>query len=165
MTAFRGIEITKVVPSDKFVFPLDFLFLDFDTSKRIELESLDSEGKTRKLLIDVPNKIENPKEFQSLLEQYTSINEITISGEIKIIRLISKEEDEKISYLAFTPKGLQLIPFPPIITTAPTIFLSSAISFLYRNCRAFSSKLVNIKRENKVIEILELLFSLNLYHY
>jgi AAA15 family ATPase/GTPase len=147
--------IRKVDPHDKSIFPLDFLFHNFDTSRKIELKSEDSENRVREVLIDIPNRIENTKEFQDLVDQYIQSES---RGEIKIVRLISKEEGkEKISFLAFTPKGLQFIPFPPPQPSFPAVFLSSKLRLPYPETAERFSKLAQRRKESLVVEILQII--------
>ncbi len=155
VNTFRGIEIIKVDPYDKSVFSLDFLFLNFDTSRKIELKSKDSENIVREVSIDIPDRIENIKEFQDLIGQYI---DLASKGEIKIVRLIAKEEDkERISFLVFTPKGLQFIPFPPPQPSFPTVFLPSKLRLPYAETAERFSKLAQRREENLVVEILQII--------
>ncbi len=154
VNTFRGIETIKVDLYDKSVFSLNFLFLNFDTLKKIHLKSKDSKNKVREVSIDIPDRIENIKEFQDLIGQYT---ELVSKGEIKIVRLKSKEKDkEKTSYLAFTPKGLQFIPFPPPQPSFPAIFLPSKLKLPHSETAERFSKLAQRKEENLVVEILQI---------
>lgn len=156
VNAFRGIEVIKIDPSDKIGFPIDSIFYNFEISKKILLESLDLSDRTHKLEIDIPKNFEDLTKTKDLIGHYLLKYDIMNENKIKILRFLLKSEDERVSYLIFTPDGPHLIPFPPPIPTFSTIFLPSKLRVPHSENSDRFSELVKNKKEDSIIRILKI---------